>query len=377
MQKTIERDLIRNLFSEASTDIMNSEYHNRLYYSLLIFFHRLLIKPRNEDADNIKLDSKYSRISFSFFLNEKQAVDRELRVDRNFHVPLKSFRSIILQNKKTFVKALVKFFFLSPKHFKFFQNFTHPFFSYFFYCMLRKKFSDSNYTGEVVVYNCINPYSLAVTYAARFSGLKVIYSEHAPTASIAAAHISLFDASYVRFYHTKLMLEGKGHPAHKIICRSADLNSKARYSVESLLHDRQINNISYCVNMQDSWELVEEVVSMLSTLKVHVNVRVHDADSRLKAFKKMFKGADGVVVESSSVSPFEKYVENKDIVICGISGVAGDCVVANTPVVSLWRGDAKLQDLYGLIDFYDIPQFASAEAFAGYFHSLNTGAEVQ
>ena len=131
------------------------------------------------------------------------------------------------------------------------------------------------------------------------------------------------------------------------------------------------------MNMQDSWELVDEVVSMLSTLQVHVDVRVHDADSRLKAFKKMFNGVAGVVVESSSVSPFEKYVEHKDIVICGISGVAGDCVVSNTPVISLWRGDAKLQDLYGLIDFYKIPQFASAADFEEYFHSLGLDTVVR
>ena len=223
----IEKDLVRNLFTEVSTDIMNSEYRNKLHYSILIFFHRIIFRAKSEAANFSELNSKTSRISFSFFLNEKRAVNREIEVDRNFHIPVKSFRSIISQNKGIFIQALVRFVFLCPKSFRFISNFAHPFFAYFLYCVMRNKFFGSGFTGEVVVYNCINPYSLAVSYAARFTGLKVIYSEHAPTARIAAAHITLFDAVYVRFYHTKLMLEQKGHPAHKIICNSATSNLKA------------------------------------------------------------------------------------------------------------------------------------------------------
>ena len=365
-----EKKVIHDLFVEANTDIMNSEYKKFIFSSFLILISRLSIGNEDECLDGFHLTKADSRVSFSFFLNERRAVNRELEVSKNIHIPIKSLNRLIWKNKILFLQATFIFISYFPKTLANLRNFAHPLLAFFLFRFFTKKIRESSFRGEIIVYNCINPYSLAIVHAARLLGLTTVYCEHAPTPSIATQHIQLFQRKYVRFLHTKRMMEKLGHSSNTIYHSKSPSLKRTNYSVSSLLENTTVKRISYCVNMQDSNDLVRELIEVLQKLPVRVDVRVHDADSRLQSFKKEFDGDGNVRVNSSAVSKFEDYVINMDLVICGISGVAGDCVASKTAVISFWRGDPRLNDLYGILDYYQIPQFNSGLEISKYLTAL-------
>lgn len=235
------------------------------------------------------------------------------------------------------------------------RTFAYPFLGYLIYKYLRRAFRKVHRATRVVTVNMSHPISLAVQYAATDAQLQTIFLEHAPTPRLIARDHGYTEV-YVRSPHTKVLLARAGISAERV--RLIDYWQQATLDLPMPIGN--VRRVGIAVNDWDEFDNTAELSRELLRRGIECQIRVHDADRRLNAFRQLGREL-AIEISSAAAGNIVDFVKHQDVVVVGNSSVLLDCFRARVAAIYLWPGPAELFDYYGLVDHMKCPSARSNE----------------
>lgn len=353
-----ESSVVGELAWEANTKYVNDAYRSGVLLSLLTL-GRLWARSRsNPDAvtQDARLSVPAATLAFSTFKNERTTIEEHIRLGgvacTHIQIDLKNATGIDfaaalragLTRAPQFLYHLV-----SACGFAAVRRLAYPFLGYCMYRYLLGKFAGVEPRGTVVTTNTVHPMSLAAHYAAKAAGWQTVFIEHAMTPMYIAKDRG-YSKIMVRSPHTKRMFEDKGLDPASIETLSywGECVSSATFDASSL------ERVGFAVNSLDPLEDVEYVARILQQRGVRCEIRVHDADKRLPAFKR-FGALYDIAISSAAGSDIADFVRRQQVVIVGNSSVLLDCLRDKVAGIYFWSGPGELYDYYGLVQYARVP----------------------
>lgn len=356
--------IVKELGLEANIGLINQAYRSSFLASIFIVF-RVLVKSlfnRTSEARREKVALSGGVLAFSVFKNERSAIEEYVRERGEIvsHVRLDFRRATGLNflavlaggswRLPEFIYHFVRVYGLGSL-----RRFAYPFLGYSIFIYLRSRLDRIDPKGTVITTNTIHPISLAIHYAALCAGWRSVFLEHAMTPRIIAKDRG-YSRMLLRSAHTKDMLVDLGI--------SADAIEVLEYWKPSAGPTRRgkakIKNLGFAVNDLDDFGVIESVISVLSQAGMNCEVRVHDADKRIRKFKDLGVRL-GVTISSAAHSDILDFVKRHDTVVVGNSSVLLDCLRASVPAIYFWTGPEHLFDYYGLVAYKKLPSARNPE----------------
>lgn len=351
--KTPNRQIIKTLYFEGLTQIMNDLYKVGVFLNILIFIRNIVLGGKGVES----LGTDNSTLGVTFFPNEASAAEKHNKL-----LGLSSIISIAPNRLgfllKTFgllkiTKLTLAFINQSYKvhGLKALRIFAQPLSGWLLFNYFLEKFNQADYK-KVVIFNLAHPTSIAVYLAATHRGLACVYCEHASTPKLIGRKDLNFSEWVINHNHTENILKqyfGVGGNIRIINERNIRC---ATICIE------KVKIIGICINTLDELDELKKLIEVLQKNNFLVSCRVHDADPRFKKIKKI---ADqyGCHFSSARESRIEKYLEFVNLIIAGNTNVVGDCIINGMPVIYYWPGSKKLYDIYGLVDGYAVTRAAN------------------
>jgi len=348
-----DKSVLRELAFEANTKYVNAAYRNGclLSFFILLRFASRAFANRRANLRSVESITFGKYLAFSSFKNERKAIEEHIERSHGSwdHIQLDLEQGTGLD----FVSALKRgprllprfmFCLVSQYGLGALRRWAHPFLGYLVYSHLRQKFRqfDSSYT--VITTNMSHPVSLGIHFAARDANLRTIFLEHAMTPS-AIARDHGYDRMLVRAPHTRKVLIGVGVPGERIELLTYWETINVALPVDAFRTTR----IGIAVNDLDEFSVTASLVERLVHRGIRCEIRVHDSDKRLRAFRRLGSQL-GVGVSNAAASNILAFIGNHDLIIVGNSGVLLDCLRAKVPVIYFWSGPKELFDYYGLVE---------------------------
>jgi hypothetical protein len=353
-----DANLIRELGAEANTKYMNDVYRAGYVASIFILLRiwvKSLLNHRQDPCDE-QWRRPGATLAFSVFKNERNAIEEHTRqCDTNWsHVRLDVGSATGLKFYAALGAGMRRapgFFYRLVRVYGFgsLRRMAYPFLGYCIYRYLREKFENIEQKGTVVTTNMTHPVSLAIHYAAKAAGWQTTYLEHAMTPKLIAKDHG-YSKIYLRSSHTKEMFVDKGinRDTIEILPYWVPQARPAAFDATAIRH------VGFAVNSYDSFEETERLVAILSERGIRSEIRVHDADKRISAFRSLGIKL-GATISSAAVSDILEFIRRQDVVIVGNSSVLLDCLRANVPAIYFWTGPSEIYDYYGLAAYMRIP----------------------
>lgn len=200
---------------------------------------------------------------------------------------------------------------------------------------------------RIVTANLQHPLSVAAAHAAKATGQRTVYVEHASTTSAVFADRGC-ELFVVDLPHTAALLEKLGVAPGRIQRIGGEAPPRAAPIVPP------VRSVGLCINDLDSTESIWRMVDTLKQAGLDVTLRVHDSDRRMGGFRKM-AAERGIHFDSARESRIQAFFLKVDVVIAGNSNVLGDALRAGKAALYYWDGDPAVFDYYGLATHYGIP----------------------
>ena len=353
-----ESSIIGELAWEANTKYINDAYRSGVLLSLLTVARIWARSRANPIAptQDARLSVPAATLAFSTFKNERTTIEEHVRLGgpacTHIQIDLKNATGI------DFAAALragilraprFLYYLVSERGFAAVRRMAYPFLGYCVYQYLLGKFASVEQRGTVVTTNTVHPLSLAAHYAAKAAGWQTVFIEHAMTPRYIAKDRG-YSKILVRSPHTKHMFVDKGlDPANIEI-----LSYWGECTVTAPIDASALKRVGFAVNSLDSLADVEYIAQILQQRGVSCEIRVHDADKRLPAFKR-FGAQRGIVISSAGGSDIADFVRRQQVVIVGNSSVLLDCLRNHVAGIYFWPGPNALYDYYGLVQYARVP----------------------
>jgi hypothetical protein len=355
------KDVIKELYTESYIPIMNGDYRLGFLTNFLIFFQSFI----SHTKDNYVVSEK--KIAFVFFKNEYEAAVRNKDVISNYSIcrlqANKIHWRLNVNSFFDFLKLLFIFVICSYAlfGFSFLNRFAYSIRGWFIYIYFYDFFKRSC-IQEVFLFNLLNPSSLGIYLAALNNNLKVNFCEHAATPKIALTRKLFFTKYFLLHPHTLTLFSNYAD-------KSSQFNIIYPNLVALNIGFKNVEFIGCCINSLDEISTINKILALLKLNNFNVCVRVHDADKRYHAIKRNVL-ACGFNFSSANDSAIDSFINSVDLVLAGNSNVIGDSIRLNKPVVYFWDGPKYLNDLYGIVEHYDVKAFNSMSQLEKFFTSL-------
>jgi hypothetical protein len=350
--------IVKELGLEANFGLINQAYRSSFPASIFIVL-RVLVNSffkRTSEARREKASLSGATLAFSVFKNERSAIEEYIRergedvshVRLDFHRATGlDFLAVLARGSwhlPEFIYQLVRIYGLGSL-----RRFAYPFLGYSIFLHLRSRLDRIDSKGTIITTNTIHPVSLAIHYAALCAGWRSVFLEHAMTPRIIAKDRG-YSCMLLRSSHTRDMLIDLGISADTIeVLEYWKPNASPTPRCEA-----EIKSLGFAVNDFDDFEVIESVLSVLSQEGVDCEVRVHDADKRVRQFQDLGVRLR-VTISSAAESDILDFVKRHDAVVVGNSGVLLDCLRARVPAIYFWTGAEHLFDYYGLVAYKGFP----------------------
>jgi hypothetical protein len=125
-----------------------------------------------------------------------------------------------------------------------------------------------------------------------------------------------------------------------------------------------LERVGFAVNSLDPLKDVEYVAQKLRQRGLRCEMRVHDADKRLPAFRR-FGAQFDIEISSAAGSDIADFVRRQQVVVVGNSSVLLDCLRANVSCIYFWPGPADMYDYYGLVQYARMPSARDRDELLG------------
>lgn len=340
--------IVKSLYLEGVTEVMNDFYKVGFLFNILIFIRNITLGVKG--GENFCIDN--STLGVVFFPNEAFAAEKHnklLGLSRVVNIApnrlgflLKTFGlSKITKLSIAFIKQSYKVYGLKALHI-----FAHPLAGWLLFNYFLEKLNQTD-CKKLVVFNLAHPTSIAVNLAATQLGIACVYCEHAATPKLIGRRDLHFSEWVVNHNHTKNILKKYfGISENVRIINNIKINCKP-------IDIKRVKIIGICLNSLDELDELKKLIEFFQKNYFLVSCRVHDADPRFWKIKKI-ADQSGCLFSSARESRIEKYLQSVDLVIAGNTNVIGDCVLNGTPVIYYWPGSLKIYDLYGIVEEYGV-----------------------
>ncbi len=324
--------VIKELGYEANTKYISVSYRSGFTVSLLVLlrlFVRSFFNSRSQSYDAYWAQPGET-LAFSSFKNEHNAIEEYIR---NCDVRLRHIQLDLTRGTGLNVYAIIaggmlrlpSFLVHLVRHYGFgaLRRFAYPFLGYALFRHLRRKFRSADRKGTVITTNLVHPVSLAVHYAARAAGWRTVYLEHAMTPKLIAKDRG-YTKMLLRSSHTKQMLAKTGIDPNSMEV----LEYWIQHVTPAPLGATAIQRLGIAINDLDEFADIEYLAKAASRNSIRCELRINDADSRIRAFHTL--GANvGAAVFSAAESDIVDFIKRQDVVIVGNSSVLLDCLRAS------------------------------------------------
>ena len=358
--RQFEQALVRDFFFEQEHDALSIRYRHGWFRTAYVVFRSIFFSRRNAEslaeaiADNIS-------VAIVVFDNEQRAVSEapaSIGIERILRLEMRALTIVreVLGPLTTCIE-LTRFLgqVLAVKGVAYLPRSSIPALGWLLYRTFHRILSTrSNVT--VVTTNMVHATSVGVHWAARQTGHRTVFFEHATTPGLIMHHRG-YELVYVRFGHTRELLVSKGFDRTQVRVLE-DIPTPP--PIPSGL---EIRHVAICVNEYDSLRSIEDLFEILGPYDIDATLRVHDADTR---FRKLLTLASDrrAAVSYARDTPIQAFLRRIDLVITGNSNVIADALIARKPVFYYWAGSAEMFDYFGFVRHYALPHARSRQEMA-------------
>jgi hypothetical protein len=233
------------------------------------------------------------------------------------------------------------------------RNFAMPFIGYLIYLHLREEFARMSFRPTVLTTNLVHPLSLAAHLAARASGLRTVFWEHAMTPRLIIRAERGYDEYHLNCEHTRRAFIEAAIEPQRLFLKSDVVSPRA---VPLALAPRRVG---VCVNDLDELGHTRELLRALERAGYETVLRAHDSDIRFRRLRRLARECRATF-SNAGQSTITTFMGEVDLVIAGNSNVLLDCLRAAKPVLYFWPGEPQLFDYYGVVAEAGCEHFAAA-----------------
>jgi hypothetical protein len=363
-----ESSLVGELAWEANTKYINEAYRSSVVVSLLTLA-RIWAKSRSNPgapAQDARLSAPGATLAFSTFKNERTTIEEHVRLSGAActHIQFDLKNAAGINFAAVLGAGIIRaprflYYLVSERGLRAVRRMAYPFLGYCLYRYLLIKFASVEPRGTVMTTNTVHPLSLAAHYAAKAAGWQTVLIEHAMTPRYIAKDRG-YSKIFVRSLHTKRMFEDKGVDPASIEV----LSYWGEYRSPAPIDPSTLERVGFAVNSLDPLKDVEYVAQKLRQRGLRCEMRVHDADKRLPAFRR-FGAQFDIEISSAAGSDIADFVRRQQVVVVGNSSVLLDCLRANVSCIYFWPGPADMYDYYGLVQYARMPSARDRDELLG------------